>query len=176
MGKDFNIIPDPQAINAKRPIVFNSLQEARSGLELVLNQLTVFFLDMELDDQFYDLAVSNAEKHLLFSPWLAAWEAAFSSFLSRNQAALSPSDRKAAMVLKAHEIVAEILSEVDLSLGELGWDAFHDKFVAITNLAASVLEDSKQVRISLRVPLFLKQNALSKPEGPVLNLRRFTNV
>ena len=55
MGKDFNIVPDAEAINAKRPTVFNTLQEARSGLELVLNQLTVFFLDMELDDQFYDL-------------------------------------------------------------------------------------------------------------------------
>jgi hypothetical protein len=73
MGKDFNVIPDSQAINANRPSKFNSLNEARSGLEMVLNQLTVFFLDMELDDMFYDLAVSNAEKHLLFSPWLAAW-------------------------------------------------------------------------------------------------------
>jgi hypothetical protein len=149
MGKDFNVIPDPQAINSNRPVEFHSLHEARSGLELVLNQLTVFFLDMELDDQFYDLAVSNAEKHLLFSPWLAAWEKAFSTFLSKNEDKLSAGDRKAAMILKAHEIVAEILSEVDLSLGELGWDVFHDKFEAITNLAAAVLEDSKQADTSV---------------------------
>ena len=149
MGKDFNVIPDPQAINANRPVEFHSIHEARSGLELVLNQLTVFFLDMELDDQFYDLAVSNAEKHLLFSPWLAAWERAFSAFLSKSEKKLSAEDRKAAMILKAHEIVAEILSEVDLSLGELGWDAFHDKFEAITNLAAAVLEDSKRADTSV---------------------------
>jgi hypothetical protein len=149
MGKDFNVIPDSQAINANRPSEFNSLNEARSGLEMVLNQLTVFFLDMELDDMFYDLAVSNAEKHLLFSPWLAAWEKAFSTYLAKNEKKLTPEDRKAAMILKAHELVAEILSEVDLSLGELGWDAFHDKFKAITNLAAAVLEDSKQADTSV---------------------------
>lgn len=149
MGKDFNIVPDAEAINRKRPTVFNSLQEARSGLELVLNQLTVFFLDMELDDQFYDLAVSNAEKHLLFGPWLSAWENAFSSFLAKNQSTMSAEDRKAAMVLKAHQIVAEILSDVDLSLGELGWDAFYDKFSAIVNLASAVLENSKQADTSI---------------------------
>ena len=149
MGKDFNVIPDPQAINARRPTEFKTLQEARSGLELVLNQLTVFFLDMELDDQFYNLAVSNAEKHLLFGPWLAAWERAFTSFLSQHQQSLTAEDRKGAMVLKAHELVAEILSDVDLSLGELGWDAFRDKFEAITNLAAAVLEDTKQADTSV---------------------------
>lgn len=94
---------------------------------MVLNRLTVFFLDMELDDQFYDLAISNAEKHLIFSPWLSAWEKAFSAYLSQNQPSLSAEDRRAAMVLKAHHLVAEILSDVDLSMGELGWDAFHDK-------------------------------------------------
>ncbi|KAK5174928.1 uncharacterized protein LTR77_000064 [Saxophila tyrrhenica] len=144
MGKDYNMIPDPEAINAKRPTSFNSMQEARSGLELVLNQLTAFFLDMELDDNFYDLAVANAEKHLLFGPWLAAWEKAFSEYLAREHDKLSPADRKAAMILKAHETVAEILSDVDLSLGELGWDAFTNKFAAIVNLAEAVLEDSKQ--------------------------------
>jgi hypothetical protein len=143
MGKEFNVIPDPAAVNATRPTSFSTIHEARSGLELVLNQLTVFFLDMELDDNFYDLAVANAEKHLLFSPWLIAWEKAFSDFLEREQASFSPADRKAAMILKAHELVAEILSDVDLSLGELGWDAFTKKFEAIVDLAAAVLEDSK---------------------------------
>lgn len=148
VGKNYNIIPDHQAINAKRPTVFNNMLEARAGLELVLNQLTVLFLDMELDDNFYDLAVASAEKHLLFSPWLTAWEKAFTAFLSRNPT-LSPEDRKAAMVLKAHELVAEILSDVDLSLGELGWDAFRDKFAAIVDLAGAVLENSPQADTSI---------------------------
>lgn len=142
MGKDFNVIPNPQAVTASRPSTFNSMQEARSGLELVLNQLTVFFLDMELDDQLYDIAVANAEKHLLFSPWLADWENAFSDFLTREEGKLTPEGRKAAMILKAHQTVAEILAEVDLGLGEMGWDAFTSKFQAIVNLAAAVLQDT----------------------------------
>lgn len=142
LGKDFNVIPDPAAVSASRPSTFNSMQEARSGLELVLNQLTVFFLDMELDDKFYDIAVSNAEKHLLFSPWLADWESAFSDFLTREEGKLTPEDRKAAMILKAHQTVAEILAEVDLGLAEMCWDAFRDKFEIIVNLAAAVLKDT----------------------------------
>jgi len=46
------------------------------------------------------------------------------------------------MILKAHHVVAEILSDVDLSLGELGWDEFHDRFEVIVELAAAVLEGS----------------------------------
>lgn len=122
------MVPDADTIhNSPRPTAFNDLRAARSSLEMVLNQLTVFFLDLELDDQFYDLAISNAEKHLIFGPWLSAWEDAFSDLLSKNQSKMSAEDRRAAMVLKAHHLVAEILTEVDLSLGELGWDAFHDK-------------------------------------------------
>ena len=124
-----HIRPDPQALDAKRPTEFKTLREARSSLEWVLNSLTVFFLDMELDDAFYDIAVSNAEKHLVFTPWLASWERAFSNFLLENQESLNTDERGAAMVLKAHQTVAEILSEVDLSLGELGWDAFHGTYV-----------------------------------------------
>jgi len=49
-GKDFNMVPDGDTIhNTPLPAKFNSIMEARSSLEMVLNQLTVFFLDMELD-------------------------------------------------------------------------------------------------------------------------------
>lgn len=144
MGRDLNIGLDPQVINAKQPNEFSSLQEACSGLELVLNQLKVFFLDMDLDDQFYAHAVLSTSKHIFFSPWLAAWEQAFTSYLSQHQAFLNVEDRRKAMILKAHELVAEILSGVDLSLGEFGWDVFRDKFEAITNLASAVLESSQQ--------------------------------
>lgn len=149
MGKDMNVVPDVLAINAERPTTFKDLHEARSCLEVVLNQLTVYFTDLELDDHFYDMAVSNAEKHLLFSPWLQSWEKAFSTFLAQHQAALNPHDRKAAMILKAHHLVAEIYAQIDLSLGEMGWDAFHGKFVAIVDLATAILEDTTQAGISV---------------------------
>ena len=148
MGKDYNIIPDAETMKLAKPTHFATLHEARSGLELVMNKLTVYFLDLELDDQFYDLVVANAEKHLIFAPWLEAWESAFTELLSRKQSSMSENDRKGAMVLKAHHIVAEILSNVDLSLGELGWDAFQDKFAAIVDLGTAILEGSKTSDIS----------------------------
>lgn len=44
------MVPDGDTIhNTPLPAKFNSIMEARSSLEMVLNQLTVFFLDMELD-------------------------------------------------------------------------------------------------------------------------------
>lgn len=149
MGKDINLIPDAAGINARRPSHFTSLHEARSGLEIVMNQLTIFFMDLELDDHFYDMAVSNAEKHLLFASWLESWEMAFSAFLAQHQEDMTAQDRKAAMILKAHHLTAEIFAEIDLSLGELGWDAFDHKFTAIVDLATAVLEGSTQADTSV---------------------------
>lgn len=100
---------------------------------------------MELDDDFYNRARSDTEKNLLLGPWLADWESAFTALLSQNQAKLTEEDRKAAMILKAHHLVAEILANVDLSLNEHGWDTFYDKFAAIVNLATVILENSKEV-------------------------------
>lgn len=105
MGKDFNAVPDVAAIKTQRPTEFTSLLEARSGLEVVMNQLTIFFTDLELDDQFYNTAVSDAEKRFLFGPWLESWEMAFTAFLHHHRNTLSQSDRRAAMVLKAHHLV-----------------------------------------------------------------------
>lgn len=48
MGKDFEVVPDAVAISQKRPLEFDSLHEASMGLEPVMNQLTVFFMDLEL--------------------------------------------------------------------------------------------------------------------------------
>lgn len=138
------MVPNPEQLALSKPTHFDDLHEARSSLENVLNKLTVFFLDLELDDKYYDLAVTNGEKHLLFRPWLGAWEQVFSELLARIQPHMSPNDRKAAMILKAHHLVAEILADVDLSLGELGWDAFHEKFAAIVNLASAVLDDTRR--------------------------------
>lgn len=89
-GKAFNAVPYAGAINEQHPTLFTSLQEARSGLETVINQLTIFFVDLDLDDHFYDMAVSNAEKHLLFSLWLESWEKAFTAFLHEHRSTLSP--------------------------------------------------------------------------------------
>lgn len=138
------MVPNPEQLVLSKPTDFENIHQARSSLEQVLNQLTIFFLDLELDDKYYDLAVTNGEKHLLFRPWVEAWEAAFSKLLARIQPRMGPDDRKAAMILKAHHLVAEILADVDLSLGELGWDAFHEKFAAIVNLAAAVLDDTRR--------------------------------
>jgi hypothetical protein len=72
MGKEYSVTPDAGTLSAAKPTRFDSLHEARQGLELVMNKLTVYFRDAELNDQFYDLVVVNAEKHLEFSPWLEA--------------------------------------------------------------------------------------------------------
>ena len=47
MGKDLNVAPNVQSPDL-HPKHFASLFEARSALEMVLNQLTIYFLDMEV--------------------------------------------------------------------------------------------------------------------------------
>ena len=129
-----------RAIRQTLPSMFHSLQEAQSTLEQVLSHLTTFFLDMELDDEYYRQAAADEERHSIFGLWLDDWEKAFSDLLSRSHEAMSEEDRITAMTLKAHHIVAEILASVDLSLNELGWDAFRKKFSAIVDLATSISE------------------------------------
>ncbi|EME89703.1 uncharacterized protein MYCFIDRAFT_193553 [Pseudocercospora fijiensis CIRAD86] len=68
MGKDSNMLSRTQELALEKPTRFVDLNDARSTLEKVLNQLTVFFLDLELDEQYYDMAISNGEKHLIFAP------------------------------------------------------------------------------------------------------------
>lgn len=47
-------------------------------------------------------------------------------------------------MIQAHHLVCEILAEVDLTEGELGWDKFRPSFIAILDLAEAVLEDDPQ--------------------------------
>jgi hypothetical protein len=56
-------------------------------------------------------------------------------------------------VFQAHHLVCEILSNVDLSEGELGWDKFHTSFTAILDLAEAVLEDKSEPRMKHAVDL-----------------------
>lgn len=142
--KDIEMFQSPAQLHTQRPARFENLNEARKSLGLVLNHLTAFFLNIEVDDKYYDLAVTSGEKHLLFVPWLESWESAFSELLAGTQTQMIPSERQAAMTLKAHHLVAEVLSQVDLSQGDLAWDAFLGKFAAIVNLATAVVEDTKR--------------------------------
>lgn len=125
------------------PSVFQSLEEARGALEVVLDQLMVFFVDLELNDTVYSRAMTGREMQLPFAVWLGAWESAFTSLLYRLQPSLTIMDRQSAMVLKAHHLVGEILAGIDLSLGNGGWDAFSAQFTAIVNLASAVLDGSE---------------------------------
>lgn len=140
LAKDMNVAPCTEKPQPP-PAMFTSLHEARVGLEFVLNRLTVFLLDLDLGENYYDIHIANADKHLLFGAWLVAWETAFAAFLVARQANFTPQERKGAMVLKAHHIFAEILTHVDLSKGELAWDDHLGQFIAITDLAAAVLDD-----------------------------------
>ncbi|KAM0722282.1 hypothetical protein Q7P37_001723 [Cladosporium fusiforme] len=144
MGKDYGVILDNDTMDIPKPTHFDSLRDARVALEKVINRLAIFFLDLDLNDNFYDLVCSNAEKFLSFAPWLKAWEEAFTKLLTERKDIMTPNERKGAMVLKAHHLVCEILSNVDLSEGELGWDKFHSEFTAILDLAKAVLEDGPQ--------------------------------
>lgn len=145
---DYNVASYAEYL-ADKPGRFESIKEASSALQQVLNKLNVLYLDLELDDRYYEQAASNSRKHVFFVPWLEAWERAFTSMLARSRPQMTSDGRKAAMVLKAHHLVAEILAEVDLSVGASGWSAFSKKFTAIVNLAGAILQDTNPLDPSL---------------------------
>lgn len=84
----------------QKPVRFEKLREARMALEQVINRLSIFFLDLDLNDNFYDLVCANSEKFLTFAPWLKAWEQAFSEFLARTQSEMTATQLKGARTLK----------------------------------------------------------------------------
>jgi len=128
--------------DATKPVYFETLQDARIELEKMINQLAIFFLDLDLNDDFYNMVRDSPDRCPSYAAWLVAWEKAFSQLLARKQADLTPSERRGAMVLKAHHLDCEIKSKLDLSEGALGWDKFHPSFRAIVDLAEAVLKMS----------------------------------
>lgn len=138
VGEDLGVGDVPQ------PAYFETLQEARIALAGMINQLSIFFLDLDLNDDFYEMIHDSATRCSSQTAWLEAWERAFSQLLARKQTELTPSERRGAMVLKAHHLVCEILSNVDFSKGALGWDRFQSSFTAIVDLAEAVLEASPE--------------------------------
>jgi hypothetical protein len=145
LGKEYHTVGEDVGVGAApKPAYFATLQDARISLETMVNHLSIFFLDLDLNDDFYDMVRASPDNCLSQTAWLEAWEHAFSQLLTRKQAELTPSERRGAMVLKAHHLVCEILSISDLSEGALGWDRFHRSFTAIVDLAESVLEKGSQ--------------------------------
>lgn len=161
MAKNYTTVGEDTGLGVPKPVFFEDLRDARTALELVINHQTIYYLDLDLSDNFYKLMCASGEKCLIFTDWLKCWETAFTQLLLRKSEAMTASERKGAMVLKgkcqavtndiycllttqAHHLVCEILAEVDLSEGELGWDKFRPSFIAILDLAEAVLEDDPQ--------------------------------
>lgn len=145
----YNFMMNSESTRIAKPKHFETLHDARVSLELVATVASVMFLDLELDDGLYNVAASQTDMNTVFRPWLQAWEGAFSRLLAATLETMSPADHKAAMVLEANALVVHVFSNVDLSRDELGWVLFHDKFRAIVDLAAAVLEDGSSKQPSL---------------------------
>lgn len=140
MVKEYRTVSeDVRSGDAPKPEYFEALQDAQVALEKKRNQLLIFFLDLDLGDDFYNMVRDSPHQRLSLTVWLEAWEQAFSQLLAREQAELTPSERRGAVVPKAHHLVCEILSNVTLSEGALGWENFHQSFTAIVDLAESAL-------------------------------------
>jgi hypothetical protein len=145
LAKHYLIVGEDLGVGDGPPSAyFETLQEARISLAGMINQHSIFFLDLDLNDDFYEMIRNSATRCSSQAAWLEAWERAFSQLLARKQTKLTPSERRGAMVLKAHHLVCEILSNVDFSKGTLGWDRFQSSFTAIADLAEAVLEASPE--------------------------------
>jgi hypothetical protein len=100
MAKNYTTLGEDGLCDIPKPRHFEHLGEARIALEKAINYISIYFLDLDLSDNFYDLVCANGDKFITFAPWLKAWEEAFTEFLMRSQDALTPTERKGAMVLK----------------------------------------------------------------------------
>jgi hypothetical protein len=100
MAKNYTTLGEDGLCDVPKPWHFEHLGEARIALEKAINYISIYFLDLDLSDNFYDLVCANGDKFITFAPWLEAWEEAFTEFLVKSQDVLTPTERKGAMVLK----------------------------------------------------------------------------
>ena len=107
MAKNYTTLGEDGLCDIPKPRHFEHLGEARIALEKAINWLSIYFLDLDLSDNFYDLVCANGDKFIMSAPWLKAGEEAFTKLLVRSQDALTPTERKGAMVLKG-EIVLQL--------------------------------------------------------------------
>lgn len=67
MQKELPLIPRPLSAADSAPTNFETLQEARSAIELLFIHLRVYITDLEIgEDSFYDMAIATAEKQRKF--------------------------------------------------------------------------------------------------------------
>jgi hypothetical protein len=104
MAKTYTTLGEDAGKDIPRPVHFHALRDARIALEKAINYLSIYYLDLDLSDNFYDIICANGDKFLTFAPWLKAWEEAFSQLLVRKQDVLTPLERKGAMVLKGETL------------------------------------------------------------------------
>ena len=100
MAKNYTTIGEDGLCDIPKPVHFEHLGEARIALEKGINCISIYFLDLDLSDNFYDLVCANGDKFIMFAPWLKAWEECFTQMLAQCQDKLTPTERKGAMVLK----------------------------------------------------------------------------
>ena len=106
MAKNYTTLGEDGMCDVPKPVYFDNLGEARIALEKAINWLSIYFLDLDLSDNFYDLVCANGDKFIMSAPWLKAWEEAFTKLLVRSRDALTPTERKGAMVLKGDPSLA----------------------------------------------------------------------
>lgn len=100
MAKNYITVGEDSGLGVPKPVYFEDLREARTAIELVINHQTIYYLDLDLSDNFYELMCASGEKCLMFTDWLKGWEKAFAQLLLRKRDGMTPSERKGAMVLK----------------------------------------------------------------------------
>lgn len=76
---------------------------------------------------------------MIYVPWFAKWEEVFTAYLAANREAMTTTDVKRAMVLKANHLVGSMLSSVDQASGPVAYDIYEAEFRAIVDLSREVL-------------------------------------
>ncbi|KAF2724257.1 hypothetical protein K431DRAFT_154895 [Polychaeton citri CBS 116435] len=121
----------------------HSIDHAQHSLHHAMNSIMRFMQAFHPSAPRDHIAMTMAEKHLRYSPWLVGWAKAFESFLASSPEHhvenLSNIDQKRCLVIKTNHLVCTMLASVDQSVGPSAYDAYEDSFRQIVELAREVL-------------------------------------
>jgi hypothetical protein len=128
-----------------------SITDCRTTLERAIATLGIALLDSCGPEGYHrDTPIANIKKE--FSSWFRRWGRALDDLLILESASSDEDVRISFQLLRAHQLAASTLAEVDSSRGEAAWEDFTTRFQDILALIEPGLSLSANRGLSFAAP------------------------
>lgn len=137
-------------LDLSAPLHFHSIAPARVTLEKLIAQWRELVVSLPSSPTQYHIDEVAATR-ALYADWLRRWDVAFTQYLTLHGHTLDAITMTGCRILKAHQVAALVLTEVDYTLGEAAWDRCTALFKIVVELCSAAVGDMP-TRLTSQVP------------------------